>query len=94
MINLISDTVTLPGEKMKQFMMQAPLGDDVFAADPTVNELQRYAADLFGMEAALFCPSGTMTNQIAIKIISVPIPILVHQIPHEWKNANQAMFRL
>ncbi len=77
MINLISDTVTLPGEKMKQFMMQAPLGDDVFAADPTVNELQRYAADLFGMEAALFCPSGTMTNQIAIKVHTQPLDELI-----------------
>lgn len=77
MINLISDTVTLPGEKMKQFMMQAPLGDDVFAADPTVNELQRYAAELFGMEAALFCPSGTMTNQIAIKVHTQPLDELI-----------------
>lgn len=77
MINLISDTVTLPGEKMKQFMMQATLGDDVFAADPTVNELQRYAADLFGMEAALFCPSGTMTNQIAIKVHTQPLDELI-----------------
>jgi threonine aldolase len=68
MINLISDTVTLPSKAMMEAMQNANLGDDVFGADPSVNELQNYAADLFGMEAALFCPSGTMTNQIAIKV--------------------------
>lgn len=53
-------------------MWNAPVGDDVFSEDPTVNELQEYAADLFGMEGALFCPSGTMTNQIAIKAQTQP----------------------
>ena len=52
--------------------MQAKVGDDVFGEDPTVNELQSYAAELFGMEAGLFCPSGTMTNQIAIKSQTQP----------------------
>ncbi len=67
-INLISDTVTLPTSIMKEAMFQAPLGDDVFSADPTVNLLQEKMAKMFGKEAALFCPSGTMTNQIAIKV--------------------------
>jgi threonine aldolase len=71
-IDLRSDTVTKPSAKMLEAMMKAPLGDDVFGEDPTVNELQNYAADLFGMEAALFCPSGTMTNQIAIKAHTQP----------------------
>lgn len=67
-IDLRSDTVTQPTPAMREAMFHAPLGDDVFAEDPTVNALQEYAADLFGKEAALFCPSGTMTNQIAINI--------------------------
>lgn len=66
-IDLRSDTVTKPSAEMYEMMMSAPIGDDVFAEDPSINELQNYAAELFGMEAALFCPSGTMTNQIAIK---------------------------
>jgi threonine aldolase len=77
MINLISDTVTLPSKEMMQAMMNAPLGDDVFGADPSINELQNYAAELFGMEAALFCPSGTMTNQIAIKVHTQPLDEMI-----------------
>ena len=68
MINLISDTVTLPSQAMKEQMMSAPLGDDVFRGDPTVNSLEQKASNLFGMDEALFCPSGTMTNQIALSI--------------------------
>ena len=68
MINLISDTVTKPTKAMLDAMFQAEVGDDVFQADPTVNALQEKAAAMFGMEAALFCPSGTMTNQIAINV--------------------------
>lgn len=68
MINLISDTVTKPTHEMLQAMMKAEVGDDVFKEDPTVNSLEAKAAALFGHEAALFCPSGTMTNQIAIKV--------------------------
>lgn len=67
MINLVSDTVTKPTREMRQAMFQAEVGDDVFREDPTVNKLEEYAASLFNMEAALFCPSGTMTNQIALK---------------------------
>lgn len=66
-INLVSDTVTVPCKEMREFIAAAPVGDDVFKEDPTVNKLQEYAASMFGKEAALFCPSGTMTNQLAIK---------------------------
>jgi len=54
-------------------MMTAEVGDDVFGADPTINKLESYVADMFGMEAALYCPSGTMTNQIAIKCHTRPL---------------------
>ena len=67
-INLISDTETLPSSGMLEFMMKAELGDDVFRSDPTVNKLEASMAEMFGMEDALFCPSGTMTNQIAVSI--------------------------
>ncbi|MEY4381056.1 MAG: low-specificity L-threonine aldolase, partial [Bacteroidota bacterium] len=67
MIDFRSDTVTKPSPKMLAAMSSAPVGDDVFGEDPTVNALEKMAANMFGMEAALFCPSGTMTNQLAIK---------------------------
>ena len=72
MIDLRSDTVTKPSAGMIAAMMDAPLGDDVFREDPSVNELERKTAGMFGMEAGLFCPSGTMTNQIAIKCHTQP----------------------
>lgn len=71
-IDFRSDTVTQPTQGMLDAMMGAPVGDDVFGDDPSVNALQQKAADLFGMEAALFCPSGTMTNQIAINVHTRP----------------------
>jgi threonine aldolase len=71
-IDLRSDTVTKPTSAMKEAMLVAPVGDDVFDEDPTVNRLQSLAAHMFGKEAALFCPSGTMTNQIAIKSHTSP----------------------
>ena len=67
MIDFRSDTVTLPTPAMLAFMQAAPLGDDVFGEDPSINALEAKSASLFGMEAGLFCPSGTMTNQLAIK---------------------------
>ena len=72
LIDFRSDTVTRPTPAMHETMMKAKLGDDVFAEDPTVNELEAKAAELFGMEAALFCPSGTMNNQIGIKMHTQP----------------------
>ncbi len=71
-MDLRSDTFTKPGPAMLGVMLRAEVGDDVFGEDPSVNDLEAYAADLFGMEAALFCPSGTMTNQIAIKCHTQP----------------------
>ena len=71
-IDLRSDTVTKPSAAMLKAMMLAPVGDDVFAEDPSIIELQEYTASLFGKEAALFCPSGTMTNQVAIKVHTKP----------------------
>jgi len=67
MIDFRSDTVTLPTPAMLAYMQSAPVGDDVFGEDPSINALEAKAAGLFGMEAGLFCPSGTMTNQLAIK---------------------------
>ena len=72
MIELRSDTFTKPTPAMLQAMFKASVGDDVFKEDPTVNELQDKLAKKFGMEAGLFCPSGTMTNQIAIKCHTQP----------------------
>ena len=71
-IDLISDTVTRPTSGMLDAMMSAKVGDDVFKNDPTVTILQEKAADLFGMEDALFFPSGTMANQTAIKLHTQP----------------------
>ncbi len=71
-IDLRSDTVTKPTEGMLKAMMNAKVGDDVFGEDPSINELEQLSAAMFGMEAGLFCPSGTMTNQIAIKCHTQP----------------------
>ena len=71
-IDLRSDTVTRPTPAMLEAMLTAKVGDDVFGEDPSINELEAMAARLFGMEAALYCPSGTMSNQIAIKCHTQP----------------------
>jgi threonine aldolase len=71
-VNLISDTVTRPSQGMLEAMMQAKVGDDVFKEDPTVNALEAKVAGLFGKEAALFFPSGTMANQTGIKLHTRP----------------------
>lgn len=71
-INLISDTVTKPTSEMLSCMFNAKVGDDAYKQDPTVNELENRVADMFGMEAALFFPSGTMANQTAIKLHTQP----------------------
>jgi len=65
-IDLRSDTVTQPTAAMREAMMAAEVGDDVYGEDPSVNRLQERAAELLGKEAALFFPSGTMANQTAI----------------------------
>ena len=72
-IDLRSDTVTKPTPDMLAAMMRADVGDDVFNEDPTISRLEALSAEMFGMEAGLFCPSGTMTNQIAVKLHTQPL---------------------
>lgn len=86
MIDFRSDTVTRPTPGMQAAMAAAPLGDDVFGEDPTVNALEQYSARLFDQEAALFCPSGTMTNQIAIKCHTQPgDEVICDQLSHIYQ---------
>lgn len=86
MIDLRSDTVTKPTPAMLDAMFKAQVGDDVFGEDATVNKLEEKAADLFGMEAAIFCPSGTMTNQIAIKCHTQPgDEIICEKLSHVYQ---------
>lgn len=85
-VDLRSDTVTQPTPAMREAIFSAPLGDDVFGEDPTVNELQRFAAAYFGKEAALFCASGTQTNQIAINVHVKPGgEVICHEESHIYK---------
>lgn len=94
MIDLRSDTVTRPSRAMLEAMHSAPVGDDVFGDDPTVNALQERAAALLGMEAALFCPSGTMTNQIAINVHTRPgDEVILHRHSHVYYYEGGAMMR-
>lgn len=82
-IELRSDTFTKPTSAMQEAMFNANVGDDVFGEDPTVNALERKLADMFGMEAGLYCPSGTMTNQIAIRLHTGPqTEIICHKYSH------------
>lgn len=82
-VDLRSDTLTKPSSEMLTAMMQAKVGDDVFGEDPTVNELEQRLAEMFGMEAGLFCPSGTMSNQIAIRILTQPQDqVICHKNAH------------
>lgn len=85
-VNLISDTVTKPTPSMLEAMFNAEVGDDVFGQDPTTIALEAKMAAMFGHEAGLFCPSGTMTNQIAIKAQTQPLDeILCDQISHIYR---------
>ena len=94
MIDLRSDTVTKPSKEMLEAMLQAPGGDDVFGEDPTVNELQDYCAQLFGMEAALYCSSGTQTNQIAINVHVQPGgEVICHKESHIFKYEGGGIAR-
>ncbi|MDT3739051.1 MAG: GntG family PLP-dependent aldolase [Candidatus Kapabacteria bacterium] len=72
MIDLRSDTVTVPSDEMRRYMMYAAVGDDVYGEDPTVNSLQEKVAEMFGKESALYVPSGTMSNQISLKVLTEP----------------------
>ena len=71
-IDLRSDTITKPSQEMRKAMYDAEVGDDVYKEDPTVNELERYTAELLGKEAALFVPSGVMGNQICLNVLTNP----------------------
>lgn len=85
-IDFRSDTVTKPSQAMLNCMLHAEVGDDVYGEDPSVNELQNYAATLFGKEAALFCASGTQTNQIAINVHVKPGgEVICHEESHVYK---------
>jgi threonine aldolase len=76
-IDLRSDTVTKPTPGMLEAMMRADVGDDVFGEDPTINRLEKLVAEMFGHEAALFCASGTMANQIAVKAHTQPMDEII-----------------
>src|SRR3954466_1730918 len=87
-IDLRSDTVTRPSPGMRRAMAEAPVGDDQYGEDPTVNRLQDRIAELLGKEAGLFVPSGTMANQIALKLLTRPGDEVIlgedaHMIWHE-----------
>ena len=85
MIDLRSDTVTRPSKEMLEAMLTARVGDDVFHDDPTVIMLEDKAAALLGKEAALFCPSGTMTNQIAVNVHTRPgDEVILHKHSHMY----------
>ena len=85
-VDLRSDTVTRPTPGMLEAMMSAKVGDDVFGEDETVNALEKKVANIFGMEAGLFCPSGTMTNQIAIKCFTNPLEeVICDETAHVYR---------
>jgi threonine aldolase len=95
MIDLRSDTVTRPSAEMRAAMAAAEVGDDVYGEDPTVNLLERRAAEVFGREAALFVPTGTMGNQIAIRLHTQPgQEVIAESRAHilDWEMATTAVF--
>src|SRR5215467_2192063 len=90
LIDLRSDTVTRPSAGMRRAMAEAEVGDDQYGDDPTVNRLQERVADLLGKEASLFLPSGTMANQIALKLLTQPGDdvVLGHETHMVWHEAG------
>ncbi|HVH87462.1 MAG TPA: low-specificity L-threonine aldolase [Terriglobales bacterium] len=95
LIDLRSDTVTRPTAAMRKAMAEAEVGDDVYGEDPTVNRLEAMAADSFGREAALFVPTGTMGNQIAIKVHTRPgQEVICEERAHilDWEMGMPALF--
>ena len=94
-IDLRSDTVTRPSAQMRAAMAAAEVGDDVYGEDPTVNLLEQRAAEVFGREAALFVPTGTMGNQIAIRLLTQPgQEVIAESRAHilDWEMATTAVF--
>src|SRR5258706_3112377 len=85
-IDLRSDTVTKPTKGMLDAMMRAEVGDDVFGEDPTVKKLEEKCAKLLGMDGGGFCPSGTMTNQIGIRVLTQPFDeVICYKGSHIYK---------
>lgn len=93
-VDLRSDTVTKPTLAMREFMLEAEVGDDVFGEDPAINELEEYSAELFGKEAGLYCSSGTQTNQIAISVYCRPgTEVICHEDAHIYKYEGGGIAR-
>jgi threonine aldolase len=93
-VDLRSDTVTRPSPTMLEFMMNAEVGDDVFGDDPGTLELERFGAEMLGKEAALFCTSGTMSNQIAISVHTRPgDEVICHEDAHIYRYEGGGMAR-
>lgn len=93
MIDLRSDTVTKPTSEMLKYMVKAEVGDDVFAEDPTINAFEQKIADLFGMEDGLFVPSGVMSNQLALHILTTPgDEVIIDELGHvfNYESASAA----
>jgi len=91
MIDLRSDTVTRPTKAMLEFMMHAEVGDDVFGEDPTVNKLEVRVSSMFGMEAGLFVPSGTMANQLAVHVLTRPgDEVIIDELGHIFNYETAA----
>jgi len=94
MADFRSDTVTKPTKEMLDFMIHAKVGDDVFGDDPTVTELEKFGAALFGHEAGLYCSSGTMTNQIAIAVHTQPgDEVICHEEAHIYRYEGGGIAR-
>ena len=92
LIDLRSDTVTKPTPAMRRAMAEAEVGDDVYGEDPTVNRLQERAAEIFGREAALFVPTGSMGNQIAVKLHTRPgEEVVIEERGHIYNYEMAAM---
>ncbi|MGH9556327.1 MAG: threonine aldolase family protein, partial [Terriglobales bacterium] len=94
-VDLRSDTVTKPTPEMRRAMAEAEVGDDVYGEDPTINRLEHHAAEIFAREAAIFVPSGTMGNQIAIKAHTRPgQEVICEERAHilDWEMAMMAHF--
>src|ERR671917_1103078 len=92
MIDLRSDTVTKPTHAMRRAMSEAEVGDDVYGEDPTVNRLQERAAEMFDKEAALFVPTGSMGNQIAVKLHTRPgTEVVIEERGHIFNYEMAAM---
>lgn len=95
MIDLRSDTITRPTPEMLEAMTQAEVGDDVFEADPTVNKFQQKMADLFGMGAGLFVPSGTMSNQLCLHVLTEPgDEVIIDETGHVFNYESGAAAHL